>query len=312
MTNDPLPAISPRVTDILAGLLEACRRTTADEARPIPERIEAIRTLRAGDFAANSPVLSALLDNRNAQDIQLAAIETLGRFPQPEVAGVLIAAWPHLSPRLRTAASDVLFSRPTWIVAVLDALDEKQIAPAEIESARLKVLELRNEPQIRERVERLAAKIQASPRQDVVAAYQPALALAGNVQHGKAVFQKVCSACHRLEEVGFDIGPSLAAIKNRGPEAILLNVLDPNREVNPQYVNYIAVLNDGRTLTGIIAGETATGITLKRADGATDVVPRTDLEELRSTRQSIMPEGLEKQLTPEALADVIAYLVSIK
>ena len=309
--GDPLPELSPRVAAARERLLESCRRTAAGEA-PVPERIEAIRTLRIGQFEAASTVLAALLDNRHSQEIQLAAIETLGRFNSPAVAGIVIGAWPHLSPRLRAAASDVLFSRPAWIVAVLDALDEKQIAVAEIEPARLKVLELRPDASIRERVERLAAKLQTGPRQEVVAAYQPALTLAADEKRGKATFQKTCSACHRLDDVGFDIGPSLAAIKNRGPEAILLNVLDPNREVNPQYVNYIAVLNDGRTLTGIVAGETATGITLKRADNATDIVQRADLEELQSTRQSIMPEGFEKQLSKQDMADVIAYLMSLK
>jgi putative membrane-bound dehydrogenase-like protein len=310
--GDPLPALSPRVTDVLQRLLESCRNTAANDAQPTAQRVEAIRTLRIGDFQAARAVLTQLLDNRQPQDIQLATIETLGRFDSPEVAKPLIEAWPHLSPRLRAAASDVLFSRPAWIVAVLDAIDERQIAVAEIEPARLKVLELRTEPAIRERAERLAAKLQIGPRQEVVNAYQSALKLAGDEQRGKATVQKNCSACHRLEEVGFEVGPSLAAVKNRGPEAILLNVLDPNREVNPQYVNYIAVLNDGRTLTGIVAGETATGITLKRADNATDVVQRADLEELRSTRQSIMPEGLEKQLTPQDMADVIAYLMNVK
>jgi putative membrane-bound dehydrogenase-like protein len=309
--SDPLPELSPRVAAAREQLLESCRRMAGGDA-PNPERIEAIRTLRIGEFEPASTVLTALLDNRNSQDIQLATIETLGRFDSPAVAGILIGAWPHLSPRLRSAASDVLFSRPKWILAVLDAIDAGQITVAEIDSARLKLLELRPDASIRDRVQRLAAKLQTGPRQEVVAAYQTALTLAADEKRGKATFQKTCSSCHRLDDVGFEIGPSLAAIKNRGPEAILLNVLDPNREVNPQYVNYIAVLNDGRTLNGIIASETATGITLKRAENATDNVQRADLEQLQSTRQSIMPEGLEKQLSQQDIADVIAYLMSLK
>jgi putative heme-binding domain-containing protein len=110
--------------------------------------------------------------------------------------------------------------------------------------------------------------------------------------------------------VGSEVGPSLAAIKNRGAEAILLNLLDPNREVNPQYVNYVAELTDGRVLSGMIASETATAITLRRAENATDTLERGEIEELRSTRQSLMPEGLEKQLDQQAVADVIAYLLA--
>jgi putative heme-binding domain-containing protein len=185
------------------------------------------------------------------------------------------------------------------------------IALSEIEPARWQTLAARTEPEIQSRYKKIAEQLQISPRQDVVQAYQSALKLSGNVQQGKAHFQRICAACHRLENMGHEVGPNLMTFKARGPETILLNVLDPNREVNPQFINYLAVLEDGRTLNGMIASETATSLTLKRAENATDVVTRSELEELQSTRQSIMPEGLEKQLDPQALADVIAYLMSL-
>ena len=97
-------------------------------------------------------------------------------------------------------------------------------------------------------------------------------------------------------------------MKARGPEAILVNVLDPNREVNPQYLSYAVRLTDGRTLSGMITAETATGVTLRRAENLTDTVLRIDIEQLKSTGQSLMPEGLEKQIDQQAMADLLAYL----
>ena len=143
-------------------------------------------------------------------------------------------------------------------------------------------------------------------------AYKPALALAGDAARGKEQFKKACSVCHRIENVGTEIGPNLVTLQNRGPETILLNVLDPNREVNPQYVNYILVTTEGRSITGLVAAETATSVTLKRQENASDTVLRANIEELKSTGLSIMPEGLEKQLDQQALADLIAYLMSVK
>ncbi len=125
-------------------------------------------------------------------------------------------------------------------------------------------------------------------------------------------FKKVCSKCHKLEGVGQEMAPSLAAMKNRGAEAILLNVMDPNREVNPQFVNYILQTEDGRTLTGIIAAETATSVTLRRAENQTDTILRVNIAILQSTGLSIMPEGMEKELNQQAMADLIAYLLSVK
>ena len=111
------------------------------------------------------------------------------------------------------------------------------------------------------------------------------------------------------ESFGSRLGAAMAA---RGPEAILVNVLDPNREVNPQYVEYAVTTRDGRTLTGLVAAETAAGVTLKRADGATDTVPRSDVAKMRSTGLSLMPEGLERQFDPQGLADLISYVMQAK
>ena len=149
-------------------------------------------------------------------------------------------------------------------------------------------------------------------RQDVVESYRSALELKGDPESGKRHFQKVCAACHRIEGVGYEIGANLAAMKNRGPEAMLTGVLDPNREVNPQFVNYVLVTGDGRTLTGMIDAETATSVTLKRADGATDTVLRVNIDELVASGQSLMPEGLEKEFDKQGLADLIAYLMAVK
>jgi putative heme-binding domain-containing protein len=146
----------------------------------------------------------------------------------------------------------------------------------------------------------------------VLDAYKGVLAMQADLEKGKQHFKKVCSVCHRLDNVGTEIGPNLATLQIRGAEAILLNVLDPNREVNPQYVNYIVLTTSGKSYTGLIAAETATSVTLKRQENATDTILRVNIDELKSTGLSIMPEGLEKDLDPQAMADLIAYLLSVK
>jgi putative heme-binding domain-containing protein len=126
------------------------------------------------------------------------------------------------------------------------------------------------------------------------------------------LFEKTCATCHRLEGVGSEVGPNLAAMQARGPESILVNVLDPNREVNPQYVDYVVETGDGRTLAGLLASETAVSVTLKQPGGVFKTVLRADIERITSSGLSLMPEGLEKSLDEQALADVIAYIMSVK
>ncbi len=99
---------------------------------------------------------------------------------------------------------------------------------------------------------------------------------------------------------------------NRTPEDLIVHILDPNREVAPNYQNYNVATTDGRILTGLIADESATSVTLRRAEGAQDVIPRAQIEEISSTGLSLMPEELEKEIDAQAMADLIAYLRSIR
>ena len=117
---------------------------------------------------------------------------------------------------------------------------------------------------------------------------------------------------HRLENVGHELGPSLTAMKSRGAAAILTNVLDPNREVNPQYQVYNVVTTDGLTFNGIIRSETPTTISLARAENKVDVVNRSEIDEVINSGQSLMPEGLEKVLSPAAMGDIITYLMKVR
>jgi len=302
---------SARAQEILRDLVSASRKLAANEKGGVKERAEAARTLALGAFADVRGVLGELLGTRQPQPLQLAAIETLSRFPDAEAAGLLVSAWPGFSPRLRSVAAESLFSRPEWASAFLDAVERKKIQATDVDPARLKLLQTSPNAKVRDQATRLAKLLNLGRRQDVLENYKEALTLKGDAVKGKVVFAKVCAACHRVEGVGHEIGPNLAAMQNRGAESILLNVLDPNREVNPQYVNYLVVTTDGRSLTGMVAAETATSVTLKRGENQTDTILRINIETMRSTGLSLMPEGLEQQIDRQAMADLIAYLAAL-
>ncbi len=86
-------------------------------------------------------------------------------------------------------------------------------------------------------------------------------------------------------------------------------MLDPNREVNGLFAEYVVETKDGRTLSGLLASETTTAVTLRKAGGETESIKRAEIEKLRSTGLSLMPEGLERQLDVQAMADLIAFLM---
>ncbi len=151
---------------------------------------------------------------------------------------------------------------------------------------------------------------QAALRGAIIAKYRDALSMPADTERGREVFKKSCSACHLVQGVGHELGPSLMAIKSRGAETLLASILDPNSEVNPQYVNYLVVTVDGRVLSGMIVDEGATSITLKKDEGVTETVLRVDIDEIKNTGLSLMPEGLDETLDKQAMADLVAYLMA--
>jgi putative heme-binding domain-containing protein len=145
----------------------------------------------------------------------------------------------------------------------------------------------------------------------VVEQFQHVAKLPGDIARGKEVFRKRCATCHRLENEGYAVGPDLLALTNKTPESLLIAVLDPNRAVEEKFLDYIAITNDGRQFNGVLQDETGASLTLAAADGKTQVLLRKDLETLVATGKSLMPEGMEMDVTAEELADVIAYVRSV-
>ncbi len=295
----------------LAEMLDVARRRAQDSDQPVERRVGAIRSLTLGAYEEASETLAELLDSRQPQAVAAAAVETLGRFPDPSVAQTIVDVWAQLTPRLRNAATEVLFARRERLPVLLAAIDNGTVHRSQLDPARIQMLLAHRDQRIRKEAMRLLDVEVGSNREDVVATYREALKMSADVGRGKGVFKRECAKCHRLEGVGHDLGLPLATIKDRGQEGILLNILDPNRNINPKYVNYIVITDAGRSLTGMIAAEAANSITLKRAEGEKDTVLRTEIDELVDTGVSIMPEGLEKQLTKQDMADLIEYLMSV-
>ena len=198
------------------------------------------------------------------------------------------------------------------LVQLLNAIEKKQVLASHLEPARLAQLRKHPDPKLRQRAEKLLAGQVTPARQKVVADYQPALDLKADVDRGRALFRKNCTACHRLEDHGQEVGPDLlAALRTKTPEALVVDILDPSREVDPRYLNYVVTTKKGETLTGLIAAETASSITLRRGEKAEDTILRGQIDEIQATSKSLMPEGLEMQMSKQDVADVIAYLQAV-
>lgn len=301
-----------RVLQLLAGLIRDAAAAAADEQKSPAQRAAAVRTLAAGKFADVEELFATLLASQQPQPVQAATLETLARFDETGIPTLIQEAWPSLTPQLRATAIETWFTRPAWIETFLDAVEADVISRSDIDPARVSLLQKSEDKTLRERAAKLFAGTALARRQEVVDAYQKSLELHGDIDRGRTIFRKTCAACHKLEGFGESIGADLNAIKDRGTAAVLLNILDPNREVKPQFQAYVISLDSGVTITGMITAETANSLTLRKVDGTSQSILRVEIDELNSTNLSFMPEGIEKQIDEQGMADLLAYLNSIK
>ncbi|MFM9068153.1 MAG: c-type cytochrome, partial [Planctomycetota bacterium] len=137
---------------------------------------------------------------------------------------------------------------------------------------------------------------------------KPVASLASDPAQGQLVFKRACAACHRLDQAGIPVGPDLFGIRNQTKEAILLHIIIPEQEITPGFAAYVVTTKDGRVLTGILAAESPTSVTLRQAQGKEDTILREDIEELVASRLSLMPQELEKNVSRQEFADLLAYL----
>jgi putative heme-binding domain-containing protein len=145
-------------------------------------------------------------------------------------------------------------------------------------------------------------------RAKALTSFQAALALTADARHGKEVFRKNCSTCHRIDDVGVDVGPSIGDARNKTPPQLLVDIVQPSKAIDNHFVSYSVVTVEGNSYTALITAETPTSITLKMPEGKTLSLLRSNIEELQSNGISLMPEGLERNLSLQDMADVISFI----
>ncbi|HEX3726631.1 MAG TPA: PVC-type heme-binding CxxCH protein [Pirellulales bacterium] len=298
------------VRDMAARLVAEATKEVQDRDAPGKIREQGIRLLAYAGGPEAKGVLAALVDPQQPEELALAAVHTLARSSEVSIAEQLIAAWRRSTPHVQEEIIAALVSRPAWAALLLEACASEEVTPGQVTRTSRTSLVNHQDSTIRQRAEKLFGG--AGPRLNVIARYQEALALDGDPLRGDKIYERECMACHRLGERGWQVGPNLALIRSRTSQALLESVLDPNREVQPAFVSYVVLDDRGRTTTGLVLAETATSITLGREKGESETILKKNIEAIKSTGKSLMPEGLEKTIDPQSLADLLAFLKQVQ
>jgi len=294
----------------LERIIEEARRQAADSQGDEKQRITALRLLGAwpGRTDTDLKLMSDLISPQSTFDLQAAAVNALAATRDEALPARLLAGWDAAGPMLRGRILDVLLERPAWAVELTVAVERREVLPQDIDAARRQRLLHYGAKEVRTRAAGLFDDASSSDRAEVVERHAKVALIKGDAAAGKQVFAKRCATCHALEGVGHAIGPDLLASANRSADWMLSQILDPNRAVEARYTSYVAATEEGHSYSGILVSETGNSITLALQDGKQQVILRSDMDELKSTGKSLMPEGLEKDLSEQDLADVLAYL----
>ena len=295
------------------SVLENARVILKDEKAKLRHRIDSAALLARfpAEQETGLDFLSSRISPATAPDDFSRILNALRSSGDNRVSKILLDHWSGLSPASRDQVSELLLSRQDWTNHFLDAVEKGEIRSAAISPSVKARLAKHPNKKTQQRAKTLLAGTSGKVRADIVAAYAPALKQKGDPARGLVVFQKACLACHKRGKTGIsDLGPDLATVTDHPGEKLLANILDPNLDIQPGYHAYNCELKNGDQLFGLIAGETASGITFKQLDGKARNLLRTDIKSLVSANVSLMPEGLEAAITVEEMTNLIAFLKS--
>ncbi|MAT15760.1 MAG: hypothetical protein CMJ46_10895 [Planctomyces sp.] len=294
--------------EALDAMTAHCQRILADESQSISLRLAAIRYLQLSRDNVVADYLMETLDQVAPRELKEAIVEALFAMGSSSHAHKLFDGWNQKSPEMRRMIVNKAAVNASGASALFDALRGEQVEILEVPLTVQAQLDTLLSPAQKEDLAAILNRHANSDRQKVIAEYTHVLSMTGDLERGAAVFRKQCLTCHTIQRYGKQIGPDLTGISARPAEVILADVLDPSARVSADFVSYTVLTTRGTVLTGLLINESDEGITLKTSEDKLVTVAADEVEELKVSGKSLMPEGLEKQLPPHEMADLLEFL----
>jgi putative heme-binding domain-containing protein len=248
-----------------------------------------------------------LLKSPAGSELDIVLARVLADLNDGEACKALYRDWDRLPAGTRRSVLAVADRSPGATISLLDAVGDDLVRPIEVPIDVVERLKHSTSEAIRRRVAALFHP-PAANRLAVVERYKSALAFAGEPARGAAVFRDNCMTCHTIQRFGQQVGPELSSVSSRPAELLLHDVLDPSAQIAANFVSYVLVTQEGKTFEGLIVSQNADSVRLRRAQGEETVVSLKAVEQLRASNKSLMPEGFETKISPQAMADLLAFL----
>ena len=277
-----------------------------DAQASLADRQAAIRLLTWSSHEKQLHALIALSTQTENPKLQKSAQDVLRLQRNPKVPELLMSGWNGYPVSVRSSILEILLSRDEGIEKIFEAVERGLIQPAQVPMGHRQLLLKHANKKIRERSAVLFPQNQ--DRAKVVARFSEVAKLIGNPDNGAAVFARACANCHAFRGQGVGVGPDLMALGDKSPQDFLVAILDPSAVVEPRFVQYNIDTKDGRSISGVIQAETSSSVTLVQGGGVREKILRSDIEQMKASGLSLMPEGLEEGTSAQDFADLISYL----
>jgi len=251
--------------------------------------------------------LNAIGNIQTPVEVRLAAVSEVAAEQDAQVTDSLLAAVGNSTPQVREAILNAVFSRQERLASVLAAIESKTLPASALSGVQRASLLDHRDAKLRERASQQFATLDANHEQ-ALAHYAAALHGERNAARGAQLFRQKCGTCHQAHGVGVAVGPDLSAESKRAEETILRDIIAPSSSITAGYVTYSVSTTEGQVFTGLLAAESASSVTLKLPEGKVKTVLRKEIEEIKASSASMMPEDLIKTLSPREVADILAWL----
>ncbi len=274
----------------------------------LPVRLAAVELLGLSPRNSDQEFIAKLAQESSDGAMRNVAIRAWVESGAEQSELFLVDQLVQASPSLRPTLLELLLSKPSRHAALAKAISDGRMTAKQLGAVELKKFADRAQGETKVAFQKQLDSIMNSDRAAVLKNYESCLSLVGNEARGKQVFAKQCAACHRIGDVGVQVGPDISDSRVQTPEKLLTSILDPNRAIDNSYFRFVILTTDGRTLDGLIAEETSDKLVIRSQNDQRHVVSRSDIDQLKPTGISMMPEGLESQVDQQAMADLIAFI----
>jgi putative heme-binding domain-containing protein len=293
-----------------ASTLEAMKKVALDRSKDKAERAKALDSLIAKGDAALVPTLQELVNDPLQRE---AAIKGLAGFDDPRTPSTILAAYGSFDTPSKLAAINTLASRKAYAKELMRAVQSAKIPAKDLTAATVRTLRQHQDKEVDAWVTSVWGITRSTPAdklkliEDYKAMLTPEVLRQGNASIGRALFAKTCQQCHTLYGEGGKIGPDLTGSNRADLDYILQNVIDPSAVIPKDYQVTNIWTKDDQILSGIVTREDDAMITIQTESNLI-TLERKQIDDLRKSELSMMPEGLLTSLSKQEVIDLVSYL----